>query len=515
MTSRKRPVNLHNHPKAKVKGTKFRYLMPKKTDGSPGSSFTIDDDFETACDMAEYLNSIRDQLTDISVAEQFISMYKGIVPNSTNPKALNRVLKKYVSYLSETDPVLHGKITAETGKKSNSYYNGFLITKRFAKYCEEKGITVDRINGKTIEEFWASLTLSSQHKFIMTRRFLSWILNNDFNRNITPENFNTIKLGGTLNFKKADHDSERYRLRDLGEFWAIYKSAGKLGFEFLQDAMLLALFTCLRESDVLSLRRDQGAYDGKVLRKSILKSHNSKGEALGTNLYWDLDKHKTLGFLLERMERRAKSHNDCPFFVCHRFDVRRLGNKEHFFQVTNSFMQHSWSEARDETGLWNHLPPVQRPGFNNIRSLASNLCLYKFGYDIRDISVSMAHSNPHKVEDGAPITNRYTTVGYQLVETEHTLVINGSDVELIDNMRQDVCVLDSKSWASLDPGELQKLLWTKPIVKIAEEFDQTDRNVYKMIKHFNLVKPKMGFWKKVDSGKVKHPNGQVLEEHIQ
>lgn len=44
---------------------------------------------------------------------------------------------------------------------------------------------------------------------------------------------------------------------------------------------------------------------------------------------------------------------------------------------------------------------------------------------------------------------------------------------------------------------LQKLLWEKPTVQIAKDYNVTDNAVAKWAKHYNLDKPPRGYWMKV------------------
>ena len=49
--------------------------------------------------------------------------------------------------------------------------------------------------------------------------------------------------------------------------------------------------------------------------------------------------------------------------------------------------------------------------------------------------------------------------------------------------------------------ELYKLVWSKPVVKIAKEFGISDVAVAKICKKMNIPKPGLGYWAKKKYGK--------------
>lgn len=62
-------------------------------------------------------------------------------------------------------------------------------------------------------------------------------------------------------------------------------------------------------------------------------------------------------------------------------------------------------------------------------------------------------------------------------------------------------------WGLLSTYELETLVWTAPLTMIGELFGISDNAVRKAAKKEGIVLPKAGFWNRVRSGKVPHPNG--------
>jgi len=65
-------------------------------------------------------------------------------------------------------------------------------------------------------------------------------------------------------------------------------------------------------------------------------------------------------------------------------------------------------------------------------------------------------------------------------------------------------------WYALTAEELEKLVWSKPATMLAKEFGLSDVMIGKRCKKLGVVKPKPGFWAKVDAGKVPHPQGKKV-----
>jgi hypothetical protein len=64
-----------------------------------------------------------------------------------------------------------------------------------------------------------------------------------------------------------------------------------------------------------------------------------------------------------------------------------------------------------------------------------------------------------------------------------------------------------EEWEGLSSVELERLVWSMPTTKIAEQFGVSDSAIGKRCREVGIKKPPPGFWARVESGKVPHPNG--------
>ena len=67
-----------------------------------------------------------------------------------------------------------------------------------------------------------------------------------------------------------------------------------------------------------------------------------------------------------------------------------------------------------------------------------------------------------------------------------------------------------EDWTVVGKQELETLIWTYPVTKIAEMFGLSDNAIGKKCKKFGIEKPKRGFWNKVEAGNIPHPNGKPV-----
>ena len=64
-----------------------------------------------------------------------------------------------------------------------------------------------------------------------------------------------------------------------------------------------------------------------------------------------------------------------------------------------------------------------------------------------------------------------------------------------------------EEWGRLSDQELERLVWSMPTTKIAEQFGVSDSAIGKRCRVAGIKKPPPGFWARVEAGKVPHPNG--------
>src|SRR5690606_27877868 len=137
----------------------------------------------------------------------------------------------------------------------------------------------------------------------------------------------------------------------LGEFWAIYDSAGKLGYECLQIAMGISLTTFMRQDDILQLRLKDDL-ENDLLKKVISKSFHQRGAVSAARLMWDTGNYELLRQLIRRAREMSLKNARCPFVVSHRPLVRLPSDqKEHPHQVLPRRLQDMFAESREAAGI--------------------------------------------------------------------------------------------------------------------------------------------------------------------
>ncbi|EAW31103.1 hypothetical protein GP2143_03243 [marine gamma proteobacterium HTCC2143] len=62
-------------------------------------------------------------------------------------------------------------------------------------------------------------------------------------------------------------------------------------------------------------------------------------------------------------------------------------------------------------------------------------------------------------------------------------------------------------WAAITPMDLEKLVWSTPVSQLAKEFGVSGPAVKKKCKAMRVETPRPGFWRRVSSGKMPHPQG--------
>lgn len=63
-------------------------------------------------------------------------------------------------------------------------------------------------------------------------------------------------------------------------------------------------------------------------------------------------------------------------------------------------------------------------------------------------------------------------------------------------------------WSRISIEELTHLLWSMPVIYIADQYEVSDVAVHKAAKRWDIHKPPAGFWKKVHAGTIPHPGGK-------
>lgn len=279
---------------------------------------------------------------------------------------------RYIDYREGLDPRLATK-SAWTRRNRAAI-------RQFAD--EFKGVPVFQLSLKHLRPWWDSLTGNAQrNKKPELNRFCNHLIAEEITVNLQAHPFNVLMM-------RPSPAKARVRMA-LADYWAIYDTAGKVGLEYVQDAMALALLTFMRRGDLCSLRWDEHT-DGKSLWKVI-----SKATAQGKpkRLRWDFDRWPELRRIVARCRERSMQHQRCPFLLSRQPARAILGEvKEHAHQVLPDRLTEDFATARAASGVYAKLPADQKmPGIHEIRALGAHL--HSDDDDQTAVMNAMAHSD--------------------------------------------------------------------------------------------------------------------------
>jgi integrase len=143
-----------------------------------------------------------------------------------------------------------------------------------------------------------------------------------------------------------------------------YDAIWKLCQPWAQNAMDLALVTLQRRNDVVRMKFDN-VEDGK------LYVVQEKTEKYDTGYLAIL-----VGPKLKDIIRRCRDEMVSPYMV-HRRPERKIKDREgmsHWTQVKPQMLTRAFAEARDNSGLFDHMDPSEKPSFHEIRALGIKRC---------------------------------------------------------------------------------------------------------------------------------------------
>ena len=161
--------------------------------------------------------------------------------------------------------------------------------------------------------------------------------------------------------------------------WHGYSAILAAAEPWLQRAMKLALYSVQRRGDLLTLHRDQVNLAARTIR---ITQHKTKVDLLismGNDLFEVVKECMTDGV-------------PCPYLVHMRPKRLFKKGKRHPFAVTESYLTHAFSAARDQCGAYDHLPPALRPSFHDLRALGI-FALHKAGFSELYIQALAGHAD--------------------------------------------------------------------------------------------------------------------------
>ena len=338
------PDNVYSHV-VKSK-TYYRYKHPVT-----GKMHSIGSDKAQAFAAARVLNDRLIQSVDI--AEIILS------PNDIT---IEKLIEKYEQELLPTKDI---------GEKTKAHYERRL--KRF-----KKDIPQWSVGKATIGEVAEYLDKHFKNdSYIKHRSMLSELFNYSQNKGYRTDN----PVEPTLS--KSAVKKQRQRLK-LNEYKAIHEIAP----EWMKIAMELGLLTLQGRYEVCNMKFSD-VKDGYL---HVVREKTKKNE-------WSHLRIKMNPALEELKSRAKRSGLVSPYFV-HREPERRIKAQErdHWTQLTLNDFSARFRELRDETGLFKHLKPRQRPTFHEIRSLGSWL-YEKQGFGTGEyVQKLMAHADEKMTE---------------------------------------------------------------------------------------------------------------------
>lgn len=307
----------------------------------------------------------------------------------------------YINYQERINPAL---------KNKRSWRNRVYALHQFAEHFS--ALPMGRLKWAGVSQWWDGLGYNQQKlRHAEFRRLFNWLMAQGLLPQLEYNPFTRADDRPRL-VTKQQPAKGRMPLT-LPHYWKIYPLAGEMGYEALQIAMGISLYTTYRREDICNLRWDTNLQD-RILRAVIRKSAAQRGSARAARHAWNLDKHPRLDQLIRRARELSLVNRRCPYIISH-WPRRRVWNqdKTHLGQVTPERLSRMFAEVRDATEIFegSSRPP---PTFHEVRGLSSVLHRTA-GYSVEQIQEIMAHEGPG------------TTLGYQneqdLPHTEMELVL--------------------------------------------------------------------------------------------
>lgn len=195
----------------------------------------------------------------------------------------------------------------------------------------------------------------------------------------------------------------RQRL-DLAGFWAIHAGAPL----FLKVAMELMLITLLRPCDAVHVKRSD-VLEGYLYAR-LRKTDN-----------YDKPVHLKIRMTpeLEAVFQRAAGSGLVSPFVIHFRPKRKVKAawREHWTQMSEKYLERAFTEVRDALGLYEDMPPAQRPTLYEIRSLGVHVYESLMGCDREYTQALAGHSTARMTgayKDGHGVEYREVEAGLKL-----------------------------------------------------------------------------------------------------
>lgn len=145
--------------------------------------------------------------------------------------------------------------------------------------------------------------------------------------------------------------------------------------DYLQRAIDLALHSVQRRGDLVHITRKMINIPNNTLTVLQEKSRN-----YANPIYIEIDMHPELSTAVMACLTTPIAFK-CPYLL--HYIPWRITNavkkKDHHLAMTDDFVSKEFAKYRDESGVYAHLKPAQRPSFHDIRALGIKLITEKYG----------------------------------------------------------------------------------------------------------------------------------------
>jgi len=285
----------------------------------------------------------------------------------------------YIQHYEANDPARAAK---KQWQKADKYHIRQFARDDFPKLADVKP--------EAVRKWWLRLTFYQQkQRHAAFRRWFNWMMGEGL---LPAFKFNLFTLSHDQARLLTKGKPERDRPNmTVDECRAIYQKAPEFGYEVLQDAIDIGLYTSFRRGDLCALRLDRDVVNDR-LRWMVGKSEAMKGAYRAARFEWNLPEHPVLRAVVQRCRERALKNRACPFLLSHTPERRVKGDeaKVHLCQVLPDRLYRMFIEVRDACG-------IDGVVFHSVRGLASDLYLGA-GYTKEQIRHLMDHESVSTTE---------------------------------------------------------------------------------------------------------------------
>jgi integrase len=318
----------------------YRYVMPD------GKRHSLGKDKQTAVDAAMTLN----------------------VELARNPDILARIMSKKLAAEVKANPVPPLEYAIEQFKlrlQQKTYADSTRENHRYllAEYVNRWGSR--RVNDITVLDVAGLLNEKPAHSYIKHRIMLIDLWSFMSHQGWVKENIANLTMEAIVPKKQR----QRHTLEALMQIRAISPN-------YLQRAIDLALHSVQRRGDLVKLKRTAINIPANTMTVLQEKSRN-----YATPVYIEVDMHPELQQAIMSCISNPLAFK-CPYLLNYRpgrMTKQCREQKLHHLAMTENFVTKEFARCRDESGVYSHLEPGQRPSFHDIRALGIKLITEKYG----------------------------------------------------------------------------------------------------------------------------------------